>query len=229
MHRAASQRSDGSTTTVTHRIIINDFEESQGVKTVEGQTYLGGDAGDEKRVVETISGVLFVTDEMHESLQMAADCLTQELYDAMETLFAYNGGSPKGPFKKKTNDDVFAGILYIGGVFVNKDQRGRGLGLEIVRALIQSLDECDLVLLSPAADPHPGPGAWNYAFDSLSAMFEKLGFQRCGGKNRRSGQSKFTGSRLGTTASEESKESQSPACESLTFACLKNWTTDLYH
>jgi hypothetical protein len=185
----------GGTNQLTHRIMLAKSFESEGVQTVGGETYLGSDASGE--VVGRIKGEYFDTNEMDESLQMAGDCMNQEIYEAMEFLFGQGvRGVPKGAFKKKCVNDEFSNILYIGGVFVKKSHRGQGLGLEIVRELVRSLccreeTRCDLVLLCPAGDPNPGPQAWPYVFDTLATMFTKMKFQRCGSESRRSGQSKY--------------------------------------
>ena len=177
---------------LTHRIMLAKSFESEGVQTVGGETYLGPDALGE--IVGRIKGEFFHTFEMDESLQMAGDCMNQEIYEATEALFG-SGGVPKGPFKKKCVNDDFSNILYIGGVFVTKSHRGHGLGLEIVRGLVSTLlcraDACDLVLLCPAGEPNPGPQAWPYVFDTLATMFKKMKFQRCGSETRRSGQSMY--------------------------------------
>jgi hypothetical protein len=178
----------------THRFVWTEYPESEGVRILEGQTYEG--VGCSGEIVGKISAATMYTEEMNESLQEAGDCLTQEIYEAMEALFDRNG-KPKGTFKKKCQESIYCSILYVGGVYVKKDRRGHGLGAEILRALIHSLMHTrflhvDLVLLCPASDPNPGPAAWSSGFDSLSSYFEKnLEFECCGGKNRRSGQSKY--------------------------------------
>jgi predicted GNAT family acetyltransferase len=183
----------GGTIQLTHRIMLAESYESEGVHTVGGETYLGPDASGE--LVGRIKGEFFDTSEMDESLQMAADCTNGEIYDAMEALFGA-GGVPKGAFKAKCVNYEFSNILYIGGVFVKKSHRGQGLGLDIVRELVRSLScregsGCDVVLLCPAGEPNPGPQAWAYVFDTLASMFKKMKFQRCGSETRRSGQSMY--------------------------------------
>jgi predicted GNAT family acetyltransferase len=177
----------------THRFMSVDYPESEGVKIVEGRTYEG--VGCSGQIVGKICGAVFNKGEMGESLQLAGDCLTQEVYEAMYALFT-EGGKPKGPFKKKCHGQDYYSILYINGVYVKKDQRGQGLGQEIVRALMHSLyateSSIDLVLLCPAGEPHPGPGMWGPVFDTIASMFEScLQFERCGANNRHTGQSLY--------------------------------------
>jgi ribosomal protein S18 acetylase RimI-like enzyme len=182
-----------SSSQFTHRFMVGEYETS-GVQILGGQTYEG--VGCSGKIVGKICGAVFNREEMDESLQMAGDSLTQEVYEAMCELFTADG-KPKGPFKKKCQGKDYYSILYISGVYVKKDQRGQGLGQEIVRALMQSLyanteSSIDLVLLCPAGEPNPGPGMWNFAFDSIASMFEsRLKFERCGAKNRRTGQSLY--------------------------------------
>jgi hypothetical protein len=133
----------------THHLILAEYGESAGVSIVGGKTYAGGGVSGE--VVGMISGALFEVDKMNETLQMAGDCLTEEVYEAMKILFAQTiGGNPKGALEKKCTQYEFSSILYIGGVFAKKDQREQCLDLEIFRAVTECLlmeRDWDLVLL----------------------------------------------------------------------------------
>jgi len=134
----SNKGSSSATLQVTHRFMATEYCESRGVHIVEGQTYEGDAAGSDDKLLAKIGAALFHTNAMNESLQLAADCLTQEVYDAMEALFKPNG-SPKGPFQQKVTRKSFRGILYIGGVFCKSSRRGEGLGSELVRALTHIL------------------------------------------------------------------------------------------
>ena len=128
-----------------------------------------------------------------------ADSITQEVTDAMMALLTPHG-TPKGRFKTLSDaESHFESVAYIGGVFVNEQHQGRGLGLALMQELVSSLaeegrlDSDGVVLLCPAGDPPKGMGyrsfdtrLWNKAFKSLSSYFGKIGFKACGATHNKS-------------------------------------------
>jgi hypothetical protein len=113
---------------VTHRFMFaNNYHGCTGCVVAEGETYCYQEENEnnkekkksERIVVGKISAILFNSNEMKMSLQTAGDYITEEVYDAMCTLFNGNG-TPKGAFKSKLEGGGGDSILYIGGVYVHK-------------------------------------------------------------------------------------------------------------
>ena len=128
-----------------------------------------------------------------------ADSITQEVTDAMMALLTPNG-TPKGRFKTLSKaDSSLDSVAYVGGVFVDEEHQGRGLGLALMQELVAALGESGrldsngVVMLCPAGDPPKGmghrsfdPRLWNAAFKSLSSHFGKIGFRACGATHNKS-------------------------------------------
>jgi hypothetical protein len=175
----------------THRFLLGGYD-FDNVRIIGGQTYKGATATDETQVVGKIGAALFTC--IGENIFTYYETLNQDIYQAMKALFE-SGGAPLRGFKKKCSQPHYTGCLFISGVYVLKEEMGRGLGLEILRALINETKEQidfgdpDIVLLCPEGDP-PSTGAAasskkerDAAFAKLESYFAKLGFAPCGTRN----------------------------------------------
>ena len=117
------------------------------MKILEGETYQGSEIPNSRTpVVGKIGGLLF--DMCHDrsyNFYEAADAISEDAYVAMTSLFTYDGKA-KNTLRKKIEQRDFLKcghcmILYISDVHLTEDSMCLGLGMEMIRALVDRLQK----------------------------------------------------------------------------------------
>lgn len=181
----------------THRFIVGDYEYKM-VKMIGGETYQGCEnLTVDTPVVGKIGGILFDVAGSHcESFYDAADSTTGDAYEAMINLFTCDG-KPKNTLKKKAEQkEGYCRILFIPDVFLTKKSMGQGLGMEMVRALISSLQENeeydpDMIVIDDswydsAEMTSISIDSEAYKMLSKDYLYEKLGFKEISTRGKQS-------------------------------------------